>query len=153
MHESLDRIRFWWPWSHFQGHQRTFRNPACLQRVHFAICFYGFYILDIRFIYVSLDLITFWWPWLHFQGHWQTLCNLACLHHGLFAFCTKDFLFGYYGLYICLETWLGFDDLGYIVKVTSVQCLLWLAYTPLNLSYCFNKYWWLKTVHIAFCYW
>ena len=105
--------------------------------------FYGFYILYLRLIYESLDLITFWWPWLHFQVHQQTLSNLACLQRGLFPICTiyiyKDFLFGYYSQYMSLKTWLGFDDLGYIVKVTSVQCLLRLAYTPLNLSNCFNK--------------
>ena len=120
-------IRFWWPWSHFQGHTGTLKLKYWLEK---SLC--AHFILNqwLEFYLTSTDtslghgkeVVRFWWPWPHFQGHyiiktvkmslvctlisWMNrwnLTELAQIHHW-------D---GGKG-----KKWLDFGDLDLIFKVT-----------------------------------
>ena len=68
-----DLIRFWWPWSNFQGHHTTKPVNMSLSALYLLNQLVDF---DLTCIATPLghveEIIRFRWPWPHFKGHAST---------------------------------------------------------------------------------
>ena len=66
-------VRFWWPWTHFQGHTSILnvifwpKNLVCILSLEPNDGFWPNFIYCI--IGMIKELIKFWWLWPNFQGH------------------------------------------------------------------------------------
>ena len=69
-----DLIRFWWPWSSFQGHHTI---KTVKMRLVCTLFFKQWVDFEQTCTETALgqgkEAIRLWWPWPHFQGHISTL--------------------------------------------------------------------------------